>query len=88
MATPFQDYTQDYECPGELHFRLKGKKMTLRPFTSGDNYFIIIYDETSGGEGNSLALDRPVIQVDTKLHVFCYILSDHSGDFNSIVLRV
>ena len=50
VATPYQDYTQDYECPGELHFRLKGKKMTLLPFTSGDDYFIIIYDETSGIE--------------------------------------
>jgi uncharacterized protein (DUF1684 family) len=50
VPTPFQDYTQDYECPGELHFRLKGKKMTLLPFTSGDEYFIIISDETSGME--------------------------------------
>ena len=50
VPTPFQDYTQDYECPGELHFRLKGKKMTLLPFTSGDAYFIIISDETSGME--------------------------------------
>ncbi|MDX2432030.1 MAG: DUF1684 domain-containing protein [Bacteroides sp.] len=50
VPTPFQDYTQDYECPGELHFKLKGKKMTLLPFTSGKNYFIIIYDETSGLE--------------------------------------
>jgi uncharacterized protein (DUF1684 family) len=50
VPTPFQDYTQDYECPGELHFRLRGKKMTLLPFTSGDEYFIIISDETSGIE--------------------------------------
>ncbi len=50
VPTPFQDYTQDYECPGELHFRLRGKKMTLLPFTSGENYFIIISDETSGLE--------------------------------------
>lgn len=50
VATPFQDYTQDYECPGELHFRLRGKKMTLLPFSSGDEYFIIISDETSGIE--------------------------------------
>jgi len=50
VATPFQDYTQDYQCPGELHFRLKGKKMTLLPFSSGNDYFIIIYDETSGVE--------------------------------------
>ena len=50
VATPFQDYTQDYECPGELHFKLRGTKLTLLPFTSGDEYFIIISDETSGLE--------------------------------------
>jgi uncharacterized protein (DUF1684 family) len=50
VPTPFQDYTQNYNCPGELHFRLKGKKMTLLPFSSGDEYFIIISDETSGLE--------------------------------------
>jgi uncharacterized protein (DUF1684 family) len=48
VPTPFRDYTQDYECPGELHFKLKGKKLTLLPFISGDEYFIIISDETSG----------------------------------------
>jgi len=50
VPTPFQDYTQDYECPGELHFKLKGKKMILLPFISGDEYFIIISDKTSGIE--------------------------------------
>jgi uncharacterized protein (DUF1684 family) len=48
VATPFQDYTQDYQCPGELHFKLKGKKLKLLPFISGDQYFIILSDETSG----------------------------------------
>ena len=47
VNTPFQDYTQDYHCPGELHFKLKGNKLQLFPFTSGDGYFIIISDETS-----------------------------------------
>ena len=50
VPTPFQDYTQDYKCPGELHFKLKGKKLTLLPFSSGDEYFIIISDETSAIE--------------------------------------
>jgi len=50
VATPFQDYTQAYECPGELQFKLRGKKMILLPFTSGEEYFIIISDETSGLE--------------------------------------
>jgi len=47
VNTPFQDYTQDYQCPGELHFKLKGEKLKLLPFTSGEGYFIIISDETS-----------------------------------------
>lgn len=47
VNTPFQDYTQDYQCPGELHFKLKGQKLKLLPFTSGEGYFIIISDETS-----------------------------------------
>lgn len=50
VNTPFQDYTQDYECPGELHFRLSGKKLKLLPFTSGEGYFLIFSDETSGLE--------------------------------------
>ena len=50
VMTPFQDYTQDYECPGELHFKLKGEKLTLLPFSSGDEYFIILSDETSALE--------------------------------------
>jgi uncharacterized protein (DUF1684 family) len=50
VKTPFQDYTQDYHCPGELHFRLKGEKMRLLPFISGKGYFIILSDETSGLE--------------------------------------
>ena len=50
VNTPFQDYTQDYRCPGELHFKLKGEKLKLLPFESGDDYFIIISDETSAME--------------------------------------
>ena len=48
VATPFQDYTQDYQCPGELHFNLKGQHLKLLPFIAGERYFIIISDETSG----------------------------------------
>ena len=47
VNTPFQDYTQEYDCPGELHFKLKGQSLKLFPFTSGEGYFIIISDETS-----------------------------------------
>jgi uncharacterized protein (DUF1684 family) len=50
VNTPFQDYTQDYQCPGELEFKLKGEKLKLLPFTSGEGYFIIISDETSAME--------------------------------------
>ncbi len=50
VNTPFQDYTQEYLCPGELQFILKGEKLKLLPFTSGDGYFIIISDETSAME--------------------------------------
>jgi len=47
VNTPFQDYTQEYNCPGELHFKLKGHRLKLFPFSSGEGYFIIISDETS-----------------------------------------
>jgi uncharacterized protein (DUF1684 family) len=47
VNTPFLDYTQDYSCPGELHFKLKGGKLTLLPFESGERYFLIFSDETS-----------------------------------------
>jgi len=50
VNTPFQDYSQDYQCPGELEFKLKGEKLKLLPFTSGEGYFIIISDETSAME--------------------------------------
>jgi len=50
VNTPFQDYTQDYHCPGELLFKLKGQRLKLLPFISGEGYFIIISDETSALE--------------------------------------
>lgn len=50
VNTPFQDYTQDYQCPGELHFKLKGRQLKLLPFNIIDGYFIIISDETSAIE--------------------------------------
>ena len=50
VPTPFQDYTQDYQCPGELEFKLLGQKLKLLPFISGEGFFIIISDETSAQE--------------------------------------
>jgi len=48
VATPLEGFTESYECPGILNFRVNGKKLTLHPFTSGDGYFLVIADETSG----------------------------------------
>jgi uncharacterized protein (DUF1684 family) len=48
VATPVQGYTEEYQCPGELHFRLSGKKLVLYPFDAGEEYFLVIADETTG----------------------------------------
>jgi len=48
VATPVEGYAQEYECPGILNFRIKGRELTLHPFTSGNRYFLVIADETSG----------------------------------------
>jgi len=48
VATPLEGFTESYECPGILNFRIKGKKLHLHPFTSGTGYFLVIADETSG----------------------------------------
>ena len=50
VPTPFQDYTQDYRCPGELEFRLMGNNLKLLPFISREGYFLIISDETTAME--------------------------------------
>jgi len=34
--------------PGELTFRLNGKKYTLYPFDAGDEFFIVFGDQTNG----------------------------------------
>jgi uncharacterized protein (DUF1684 family) len=47
VATPLEDYTESYECPGTLNFRLRGKDLELYPFASGNGYFLVIADETS-----------------------------------------
>ncbi len=48
VATPLEGFTESYECPGTLNFKINGKKLTLHPFTSGNGYFLVIADETSG----------------------------------------
>lgn len=48
VATPLEGFTEEYECPGLLKFRIKGKELNLHPFVSGSGYFLVIADETSG----------------------------------------
>lgn len=48
VATPLEGYTESYECPGILRFRIKGRDLELHPFTSGNGYFLVIADETTG----------------------------------------
>lgn len=50
VATPVEGVTEEYSCPGTLHFRLKGRKLELFPFTSGSGYFLVFADETTGLE--------------------------------------
>ncbi len=48
VATPVEGLTEEYECPGILNFKINGKALKLHPFTSGNRYFLVIADETSG----------------------------------------
>lgn len=50
VATPLEGYTEDYECPGILKFRIRGEDLELYPFASGRGYFLVIADETTGLE--------------------------------------
>ena len=50
VAPPVEGYTEDYQCPGELHFKLNGENLVLHPFTSGMGYFLVFADETTGLE--------------------------------------
>ena len=48
VATPVEGFTESYQCPGELHFKIKKQDLVLYPFTSGKGYFFVIADETTG----------------------------------------
>lgn len=50
VATPVDGFTEEYQCPGELHFRLNRKDLVLYPFTAGNGYFLVIADQTTGLE--------------------------------------
>lgn len=41
---------ESYKCPGELQFRLNGRKQRLQVFSEGRDFFIIFSDGTSGKE--------------------------------------
>jgi len=47
VATPLDGYTESYEVPGLLKFKLRGKNLELHPFASGKGYFLVIADETT-----------------------------------------
>ena len=48
VQTPVEGFTESYKCPGELHFNLGNKALTLHPFSAGKGYFLVLADETSG----------------------------------------
>lgn len=48
VATPVEGFTETYKCPGELHFSINKKDLVLYPFSSGEGYFLVIADETTG----------------------------------------
>lgn len=48
VATPLAGFSEEYQCPGILYFRIYGEELTLHPFTSGKGYFLVIADETTG----------------------------------------
>jgi len=50
VATPVAGFTEQYACPGELHFRLRDEDLVLYPFSSGDGFFFVFADETTGLE--------------------------------------
>ena len=48
VATPVEGFNEEYQCPGELHFKIKKQNLVLYPFSSGKGYFLVIADETTG----------------------------------------
>lgn len=50
VPTPVEGFTEEYDCPGELHFRINNEDLVLYPFSSGKSYFLVIADETTGME--------------------------------------
>ena len=50
VPTVIDGFTEQYQAPGELIFRMNGRNHTLLPFKSGNGYFLIFGDGTSGLE--------------------------------------
>jgi len=48
VATPVDGITESYQCPGELHFKIKNQDLVLYPFSSSRGYFFVLADETTG----------------------------------------
>jgi uncharacterized protein (DUF1684 family) len=48
VATPVEGITETYQCPGELHFEINRNKLKLHAFASGEGYFLVFADETTG----------------------------------------
>jgi len=48
VPTVIDGFNEYYQAPGELVFRINGKRQTLLPFRSGNGYFLIVGDATSG----------------------------------------
>lgn len=50
VPTVIDGFNEYYKAPGELVFRIDGKRQKLLPFSSGKGFFLIIGDATSGME--------------------------------------
>lgn len=53
--------SRDWQSPGLLRFRIRGRDVTLEPITEGSGLFIVFRDATAGGEtyGAGRFLDAP-----------------------------
>jgi uncharacterized protein (DUF1684 family) len=62
VPTAIEGFSEFYKAPGELIFKVKGKKQSLLPFKSGKGFFLIVGDATNGidtyGAGRFLYVDN------------------------------
>ena len=50
VPTVIDGFSEFYKAPGELIFKLNGKRQALLPFVAGKGYFLIVGDATNGLE--------------------------------------